>query len=242
MTGRFSIRALSAAALLALTVGLGACGGSSDPDPSPTDTAAAGEWAISTDQKTPEPEDARLTVDGTAVIVGNPDAEERIEIYMDFFCPHCVQLHALMHNDVGLWTGGDDVAVAYHVVDYLGPRTTHIYSARAANLLAYVADTDPASYLAVMDALLENKPETTTEEVTDEQLLELAREAGATLGDDAATALAELSYYRWVEQSTQDAAAAGITGIPQVWVDGARVAGEEHEQTAELVRQAVNLP
>jgi len=129
--------------------------------------------------------------------------------------------------------------VEYTLVDYLGPRTTHIYSARAANLLAYVADTDPASYTAVMDALLAAKPETTTEEVTDEHLLQIARDAGATLGEDAPSALARLSYYRWVEAGTQEAAAAGITGIPQVWVDGARVAGDGHEATAELVREAL---
>lgn len=230
------------------------------PTPSVTETAAApeageatetgedseagpqeGEWVISADQRTPaEGTTGNVTVSGTTVTVGNPNAEKRMQIYMDFFCPHCVTLHEAMSNDLMLWQAGDQVAVEYTLVDYLSPRTTHIYSARAANLLAYVADTDPESYPAVMDALLANKPETTTEVVSDEQLLELATTAGADLGADAAEALAGLQYYMWVDTGTRAAAEAGITGIPQVWVDGARVAGGSHDETAALVREAMN--
>nr|NLD39687.1 thioredoxin domain-containing protein [Actinomycetales bacterium] len=250
------VRTLTAVAALAAV--LAACGGAgSEPstpvpgtggttaeataEPSTTGSEQPTQWVVGADQRNPaEGTTGNVTVTGTTVVVGNPDAEKRLQIFMDFFCPHCATLHGVMDPDLVLWAGGDQVAVEYTIVDYLSPRTTHIYSARAANLLAYVGDTDPESYPAVLDALLENKPETTTEVVTDAQLLQIARDAGATLGEDATAALGELRYYMWVETGTREAAEAGVTGIPQVWVDGARVAGETHEETAAIAREEMN--
>src|SRR5690606_16206249 len=113
-------------------------------------------------------------------------------------------------DDVAAWAQGEDVAVEFTVVDYLGARTTHGFSTRGAALLALVADEHPEAWPAVQEALSELQPTSTTQSVPDTDLLGAAR-----------------------------AAAAGVGYIPQVWVDGELVEGATHEETVALLRQAV---
>jgi len=226
---------LVAAAVAALL--LAGCGAAEDSPQEPTST---GTTAAATAQRTPATgTTGDVTVTESSVILGDPDAPERVHVYQDLNCPHCQQLHGLMAGDVAQWAQGSDVAVEVTVVDYLGPRTTHAFSTRGANLLALVADVDPEAWPAVQDALLDMQPSTTTEEITDEQLVAAAREAGADLDDADVAALESLAYSDWVDAATAQAAAAGVNYIPQVWVDGELVGGETHEQTLELVREAV---
>lgn len=217
-----------AAVLAALLAG---CGGADEETPAP---------APSVEQRVPaEGTTGTVTVTASSVVVGDPDAPERVHIYQDLNCPHCKELHGEMGADLAAWAEGGDVAVEFTIVDYLGPRTTHGFSTRGANLLALVADVDPAAWPAVQQALFEVQPSSTTAEVTDEDLLSAAREAGAELGDDAAAQLESLAYSGWVEAATEQAAADGISYIPQVWVDGELVEGASHAETAALVRAAV---
>lgn len=180
-----------------------------------------------------------VTVTATSVVVGDPRAPERLHVYQDLNCPHCKQLHGEMGGDLTTWAQGPDVAAEFTVVDYLGPRTTHAFSTRGANLLALVADVDPEAWPAVQQALLDMQPTSTTAEVTDEELVAAARGAGADLDEADVAAVEQLAYADWVAAATAEAAAAGVTYIPQVWVDDALVEGADHGETAGLVRQAV---
>ncbi len=243
---RIQTRTFILSAALLLSFGLGACA------PVSTDTATESAPASATaapteaatfslgEQRSPaQATTGNVTVSANSVIVGNPDAAKRIQIYIDMQCPHCQTLHGVMADDKAGWAAGSDVAVEYTVVDYLGPRTTHGYSFRAANLLALIADKDPASWPAAMQALLDNQPPTTTDTVSDHDLFDTAVAAGANLSDADLAAMAELNYYEWVQSATSVAAAAGVNYIPQVWIDGAQVVGADHEETAKLVREAV---
>ena len=232
-----------------LTVGmlLAGCGsadrdepGSSVPSGSPSSTSAAPS-AASAAARVPQPgtKDG-VTVTETSVVLGDVDAPRRVLVYSDLSCPHCQQLHALMSADVERWSAGSEVAVELVTVDYLSPRTTHLFSARGANLLALVADESPAAWPAVLSALFDAQPTSTTDEaLSTADLLALADEAGATLGPDAADAVEQRAFSGWVEDVTAQAAAAGIRSIPQVFVDGELVSGATHDETAALVREAL---
>ncbi|WP_413451093.1 thioredoxin domain-containing protein [Georgenia phoenicis] len=214
--------------LAALAALLAGCG----DDPAPDDA---------TGQRVPaEGTTGAVTVTASSVVIGDPDAPERVHVYQDLNCPHCKALHEETAADLAAWAQGGDVAVEFTVVDYLGPRTAHGFSTRGANLLALVADVDPEAWPAVQQALLDLQPSSTTAEVTDEDLLAAAQEAGADLGEDAAAALEGLAYSGWVEAATAQAAADGISYIPQVWVDGELVEGASHAETAALLRAAVS--
>src|SRR5690625_7136497 len=76
--------------------------------------------APSAEQRVPaEGTTGSVTVTDDSVILGDPDAPERVHIYQDLNCPHCQVLHGLMAEDVANWAQGDSVAVEVTVVDYL---------------------------------------------------------------------------------------------------------------------------
>ncbi|HZK06151.1 MAG TPA: thioredoxin domain-containing protein [Actinomycetaceae bacterium] len=246
LTSRGRVAAAASAALAAalLATGCGGDGNGTDLTAAPTEAPAGPTesegFTVTADQRAPaQGTTGNVTVTESSVIIGDPDAPEKVHIYIDLNCPHCHMLHDEMAADTAAWAEGSDVAVEYTVVDYLCPRTTHLYSSRGANLLALVADVDPESWLAVQDALLAGQPASTTDQVTTEWLIETARDAGATLDDDDIAAQEQLAYTDWVQGATAEAAAAGVNFIPQVWIDGAQVTGESHEETAQLVREAV---
>lgn len=221
--------------LLALVAGCGPAepeGGPTEPERRPTQEATAVEGRAPAPGTT-----GSVTVTATSVVVGDPQALVRVHVYQDLSCPHCQTLHALMADDVAAWAQGEDVAVEFTVVDYLGARTTHGFSTRGAALLALVADEHPEAWPAVQEALFELQPTSTTQEVPDTDLLGAARDAGADVEDGDLTHLA--AYAGWVERATAQAAAAGVGYIPQVWVDGELVEGATHEETVALLRQAV---
>lgn len=244
---------------LALAAGLAACGSSGAEDPTtapvaPTTeeaapTSAASPSAIGVDETEAAPAVEQLTpaagttgsvtVTDDSVILGNPDAPDKATIYFDLMCPHCQVLHGVMAADVDGWIAGTDVAVEYVAVNYLGPRTTHDFSGRGANLLALVADKYPEQWKSVLDALFAMQPGTTTDVITDEDLTAAAATGGVTLTDEDLAAVTGMAYSDWVETATADAAAAGVNFIPQVWIDGALVGGETHEETAQMVRDAL---
>lgn len=226
---RQPVRRSVTAVLAVLAVLLAGCGAEDAAQP-----AASGGQRVPAERTV-----GTVTVTASSVVLGDPDSPERVQVYQDLSCPHCKELHREMGEDVATWAQGGEVAVEVTVVDYLGPRTSHGFSTRGANLLALVADVDPEAWPAVHLALLDLQPTSTTAEVSDDALLTAAREAGADLTEHDAAALEALAYSDWVSAATARAAADGISYIPQVWVDGELVEGVGHAETAALVRAAV---
>ena len=233
---------LVASALTVALLAAGCSGGSSSPTPSGTATASASATATpSADQRTPATgTTGTVTVTDTGVVLGDPEAPERVVIYSDLACSHCKTLNGFMEADVARWSEGTDVAVEIVMVDFLGPRTAHDISMRGANLLALVADESPEAWPAVKHALYAVQPtDASADPMTAQELVDLATEAGATLGDDAVETLDSLAYSAWVQSTTEKVAESGITAIPQVCVDNELVSGSTHEETAAAVRTAV---
>lgn len=258
---------LAVGAAIALAAGLSACGpsdgggtttsasaaGVTTPEVTTPEAASPNEAAspssngvdpsgegAAMEQRTPAPgTTGNVTVTDDSVIIGNPDAAMTLTVYFDLQCPHCLDLHGFMAEDTAKWAAGDQVAVEYVAVNYLGPRTTHNFSGRGANLLALVADVNPEAWPAVLDQLFLIKPAATTDTVTDAQLVAAAEAGGVTLSAEDIAALEDMAYEAWVAGATADAAAAGVNFIPQVWMDGAMLPGATSEEMAESARQAV---
>src|SRR5690625_2801608 len=114
-----SVRAAIAALALS-ALALTGCASSDEPaEPSPQQATTASS-APSAEQRVPaEGTTGIVTVTDDSVILGDPDAPERVHIYQDLNCPHCQVLHGLMAEDVANWAQGDSVAVEGTVVDYL---------------------------------------------------------------------------------------------------------------------------
>lgn len=164
--------------------------------------------------------DVPVTVTETGFVLGDEAAKNNVTIYQDFNCPHCVNLHAAMDEEgsVAEWLE-DGASVTVVPVNYLGPRTTHNFSGRAANALAMVANNYPESFLAAQAELYKIRPEKTTSELDDAALEEALLAAGIELTDADKTAIEKLKYKDWVDAATAAAAEKGVNYIPQVWVN-----------------------
>lgn len=175
----------------------------------PTESAAADALA-----------NVPVAVTDTGFVLGDEAAENNVTIYQDFNCPHCVNLHAAMDEEGSMATWLEEGAsVTVVPVNYLGPRTTHNFSGRAANALAMVANNYPESFLAAQAELYKIRPEKTTSELGDAALEEALVAAGIELTDADKTAIEKLEYKDWVDAATAAAAEKGVNYIPQVWVN-----------------------
>ncbi|WP_203338333.1 thioredoxin domain-containing protein [Nocardioides limicola] len=175
------------------------------------------------------------------VEVGNPEAPVTLTVIEDFACPHC-QVFAISNAGLlGDYADGDDVLVEYRPVAFLDRASTDEYSSRALNAAACVVNEDESLWSQMHLQLMANQPASGGPGLTDAQLLEVARMAGAD-EDAVATCIAERDYADWVRATTEKMLDQDFfTGTPTVLVDGEPVddissAGVEAAVAAALAR------
>ncbi len=180
----------------------------------------------------PPPATAPKGADGYAVPSGDPDAPVTVTIYEDFLCPFCGDFESLASQWLPEYVDAGDVRVRYAVVAILNGGDD--YSARSANAYAAVLDSSgPAAAQEFHDLLYANQPEEGGDGLPDEELLDLAKEAGAERAA-VADALAEGTFEQWVENATDAMGDEDVEGTPTVFVDGELVDG--YETMAELAK------
>ncbi|MCW1250205.1 DsbA family protein [Acaricomes phytoseiuli] len=144
------------------------------------------------------------------------DQPVQVVAYTDFICPACnvfEQANASMLKelaDQGL------ITYEYRPAGLLDSKTTSNYSSRSAAAAACVADSAPDSYLTFFGSLFENQPQENGAGLSNDQLKQYAREAGANID----SCVDERTYRPIVQYATQQALAHGVTATPIVFVDG----------------------
>jgi protein-disulfide isomerase len=145
---------------------------------------------------------------------GETDAPNEVVIYEDFLCPHCKTMEDATSEDLARLAGEGEVVVDYRPVAFLGE-----YSMRATNAFKVVLDESGADVAKEFhDALFANQP--TSEDVpTDDELIDLAVEAGAEEAD-IRPGIEDMAQQQWVEDATAAAQEEGVTGTPTILLDG----------------------
>jgi len=172
--------------------------------------------------------------DGVAGTTGDADAVQ-VVVYSDFMCPICGLFEETNGQVLSDLRESGDIVLEYRPVSILD-RTSQggQYSTRAATAAAFVADQDPAAFVAFNDAMFANQPEEGTQGLTDEQIAGIASDAGVQ--DDVAAAIADGSYFTgdasfapWVAASTEQATRDFPDGFgtPTILVDGQNIADLE---------------
>ncbi|MFC5727871.1 MULTISPECIES: DsbA family protein [Nocardioides] len=154
------------------------------------------------------------------VAIGPEDAPHTVVIYEDFLCPYCGELEAATREDLASLAADGKVRVEYRPFDLLSASFGD-YPIRATNAFAVVLEkSGPEVAKRLHDLLYEHQPpESDPDSVTDDDLVELAVEAGAT-ETDVRDGIESLAQEAWVEQATAEAKKAGVTGTPTVLLDG----------------------
>ena len=174
------------------------------------------------------------------VSIGDPDAEHTLVIYEDFLCPICGQLEAAANEGLAEAAADGKVLVEYRPIAIL--TRFGDYSVRSANAFKAVLETaGPEEAKKFHDLLFEDQPAEDDEDshYTDDELVDLAVEAGAT-ESDVRDDIEDLAYEDWVDDATQAAVDANVQGTPTIVLDGEQFSdGSSYEEIGENLVEAV---
>jgi protein-disulfide isomerase len=164
--------------------------------------------------------------------VGPDDAPNKVVVYEDFLCPFCADFEAASRDDLAQLAADGKVQVEYRPFNFLS--SLGDYSARSAGAFSIVLEKSGADVAKKFhDLLYENQPEEKGPFPTDEDLADLAVEAGAK-DADVRDAIADNGGQEWVDAATESASAAGVQSTPTVLLNGEVFQdGRNQEQIAE---------
>lgn len=188
----------------------------------------------------------------SAAGVGEQGADDVVvTIYYDFMCPYCGQFDAANSADLEELAAQDGVTIDYRPIAFLDEASKGTnYSSRAANAAAVVADQDPEHFTAFTTALYENQPEEGTTGLSDDEIRDIAVEAGVpaavadTFTDTVEGTFAQgesqteqtgtwRTFAAWVAAATnQMRTDQPGAGTPTVLIDGAKWPGEGEDGNA----------
>ena len=158
------------------------------------------------------------------VTIGDPDADHTVIIYEDFLCPFCGQLEKQTSEELAELAADGKVFVDYRPFDLLSGSFGD-YPIRAANAFAVVLEESGAETAKEFhDLLYEEQPAEGGPYLSDDELVDLAVEAGAEEAD-VRDGIESLAMEDWVTGATEAAADANVTGTPTVILDGEPVTG-----------------
>lgn len=155
-----------------------------------------------------------------------------IQIYLDYQCPFCKQFEDTNAEQIANLVEQGVATVEYKPVAILDRASAGSrYSTRSANAAACVANYEPDSFYNVNAALLDQQPEEQTEGLTDEELIALIEDAGAS-DERIAECITDERFENWVAAATERATTNpdlqdenGDFGTPRALVNGELYAG-----------------
>lgn len=157
---------------------------------------------------------------GSGGVVGEdvPTDAPQLDIYLDFMCPVCGQFEDINAEDIAAMRENGDIQLNYHPVSILDRYSNGTeFSTRAANAAATVADAAPANFVDFVDGMFANQPEEGTDGLSDEQIEQIAIDAGVP--EDVAATLDDGLFTKWVIAATERASQDGMQGTPTVMLD-----------------------
>ena len=156
--------------------------------------------------------------------IGEDDAPKEIVVYEDFLCPFCGQLETTVRDQLDAAVEAGEVSVEYRPLNFLSRFGD--YSAEATNAFAVVLDTSgPDVAKAFHDLLFDNQPPESGPFPSEDDLVDLAVEAGATEAD-VRPGIENMEFEGWIDAADDAASKAGVNSTPSVFVDGEKIEGD----------------
>jgi protein-disulfide isomerase len=162
--------------------------------------------------------------DDYGLVIGDADAPKEIVVYEDFLCPFCGDLETTVRDQLDAAVEAGEVSVEYRPLPFL--EGIDDYSPESANAFAVVLDASgPEVAKTFHDLLFDNQPSERGPFPSDDDLVDLAVEAGATEAD-VRPGIEDMAFEGWVDAAGEAASQAGINSTPSVFVDGEKIEGE----------------
>lgn len=165
-----------------------------------------------------------------AVLIGDPNASNVVEVYVDYQCPYCQR----WEQEIGApliakaIQPGSDLLVKQYNLAFLGEVNSELTpagaSARAANAAACVLDADGAEVFVAFSSAVFGVAEPTEPpgQFPTEQLVSLAQESGAS--PTATACIQDEVFVPFAAATTKGGFVRGVGGTPTVVVNGQTVA------------------
>ena len=154
-----------------------------------------------------------------AMLLGQADAPVKLEVYADYMCPYCGRFERANGAEIAGLVGDGTARLHLYPLAFLDDMSNGTrYSTRAANAAATVYDRAPDKLLPFNNLLYEHQPAEQSSGLSDNQIADLARQAGVP--PPVVDAFDNATFEPWVAQSTQAAFAAGLEGTPTVKING----------------------
>ncbi len=186
--------------------------------------------------RTPDTVPSGVT-DGYGVVVGKASAPTTLRVYEDFQCPICDDFEKETGDTLRAAVEAGRLRVDYRMVSFLDRASTNEYSSRALNAAAVVLDTSGKdAFVKFHELLFDQQPEEGTAGPSDDRLVELAVEAGASEAD-VRPGIESKEFAVWVENAQAEMSQAGVNGTPTVFVDGEK-AGDTLQESIDAALKA----
>jgi len=181
------------------------------------------------------PDDFRYPVAGTA------DAALEVTYYGSWKCPHCATFSTgFLGELITDYVEPGDLRLqfrdlAYYEGDpFLGPDAP---AAGHAGLAVW--NGDPASYWAYHERVMASQPQPNERWATADRLVEFADAAGVSTPSTVGDAVQTEAFAAALDATDAAAQNAGVTGTPQLVVDGTVVSPFEQQRTRDLIESAL---
>jgi protein-disulfide isomerase len=164
----------------------------------------------------PAPTASNVDTDTGAVSFG--DGANTVDTYIDFMCPYCGQFEEAEGETIQNLIDSGDITLNVHpvaILDRLSQGTE--YSSRSAGAFYAVAAADPANAYAFLQALFENQPAENSTGLTNEQMVQIAKDAGIDVTAELEESILSDEYKAFAQEQGLPE---GATGTPTLLVNG----------------------
>lgn len=141
-----------------------------------------------------------------------------VTVYVDYMCPACGNFEKQNGTMLENFVGSGDVQLTVYPLNFLDSQSLGAkYSTRAANLVSCVVEQQPERAFALHTRLLspEVQPTEGTAGLTDDQLLENAEAAGATLTTELKQCVKDQRFGGFINSNYKSVSEIGIKGLAE---------------------------
>lgn len=149
---------------------------------------------------------------------GASDGAPVVDLHTDYLCPYCGEFEEVNGEDLADLVDAQEVTLRLHPRTFLDPQSAEgDYSTRAANAVACTYDQDPQQAFALGQKLWEKQPKEGEQGLSDQDLTDLAHEAGA--GDSVDSCISDQRYADWLHDVVEKQGVQKASGTPAVFID-----------------------
>lgn len=167
-----------------------------------------------------------FTATNEPVLEGKTDIPN-IQVWVDYQCPVCQAFDVPNSSQIRSWVDTGVATVEIHPISFLDRASVDEYSSRAANLAACTANYAPDNFYDVHTILMERQPGEGTATLTNDDLLDVASDAGVNIEGDFTSCVESKAFADWIALTTDEVLSnprpdsnVQISGTPSIIVNG----------------------